>query len=258
VLPDEFLQNEKISVDDNIKNFSKTLHVPTVSLPRHNSSPSCRASCHASSSLPPSSGSVGTVSSHLFSRSTTAPLVVLRRGPAPSPSESGPGMRSLPSAASRLAWPRTPRLAARVVAADHRVHTQAVLPQPSRSRFQTHWFLTFPSGAATIRSQNHFPTRRGGFCTPGTGGAITGAIDAVPVLSTGTVTEVGPLTSSPPGRGQSSGGALWTPAYTSGDGQTSRVFSNYPVLHLYISFYVTVNKPVLSCLLLHLLPQEHL
>jgi hypothetical protein len=26
---------------------------------------------------------------------------------------------------------------------------------------------------------------------------------------------------------------LWTPAYTPGDGQTSRVYSNNPVLHLY-------------------------
>jgi hypothetical protein len=37
---------------------------------------------------------------------------------------------------------------------------------------------------------------------------------------------------------------LWTPAYTPGDGQTSWVYSNNPVLHLYISCYVTVNKPV--------------
>ncbi len=72
---------------------------------------------------------------------------------------------------------------------------------------------------------------------PGTGGAFTSAIDAVPVPSTGTATEVGPLTSSPPGQGQSSGVALWTPAYTPGDGQTSRVYSNNPVLHLYISCY---------------------
>jgi hypothetical protein len=49
--------------------------------------------------------------------------------------------------------------------------------------------------------------------------------------------------------------ALWTPAYTPGDGQTSWVYSSNPVLHLYISCYLTVNKPVLSCLLLCLLPQ---
>jgi hypothetical protein len=85
--------------------------------------------------------------------------------------------------------------------------------------------------------------------------AITGA--TVPIPSTGTATEVGALTSSPPGRGQSSGGALWTPAYTPGDGQTSWVYPINPVKHLYISCYVTVNKPVLSYLLLRLLPHDH-
>ncbi len=38
VLPNEFLQNEEIPVDAIINFFSKTLHVPAVSLPRHNSS----------------------------------------------------------------------------------------------------------------------------------------------------------------------------------------------------------------------------
>ncbi len=48
---------------------------------------------------------------------------------------------------------------------------------------------------------------------------------------------------------------LRTPAYTPGDSQTSWGYSTNPVLHLYISSYVTVNKPVLSYLLLCLLPQ---
>jgi hypothetical protein len=38
VLPNKFLQNKEMSVDAIIKNVSKTLHVPAVSLPRHNSS----------------------------------------------------------------------------------------------------------------------------------------------------------------------------------------------------------------------------
>jgi hypothetical protein len=38
VLPNEFLQNEDMPVDAIIKIFSKTLHAPAVSLPRHNSS----------------------------------------------------------------------------------------------------------------------------------------------------------------------------------------------------------------------------
>jgi hypothetical protein len=49
--------------------------------------------------------------------------------------------------------------------------------------------------------------------------------------------------------------AWWIPAFTPGSGQTSRVYSNNPVLLLYISCYVTVNKPVLSYLSLCLLPQ---
>jgi hypothetical protein len=51
-------------------------------------------------------------------------------------------------------------------------------------------FTFFFSGAATRQSLNRFPTRRGGFCMPGTGGAITGATDAVPVPSMGTATPV--------------------------------------------------------------------
>jgi len=76
-------------------------------------------------------------------------------------------------------------------------------------------------GAATRRSWNRFPTRRGGFCTPGTGGAFTASTDAVSVPSTDTAQEVGPLTSSPPSRGQSSGGALWRAGYTPADRQPS-------------------------------------
>ncbi len=38
VLPNEFLLNEERPVDAIIKNFSKILSVPAVSLPRHNSS----------------------------------------------------------------------------------------------------------------------------------------------------------------------------------------------------------------------------
>jgi hypothetical protein len=101
--------------------------------------PSCRTSCQVTSSPPPSSRSVGAVSSHPFSRSTTAPTPSYAAFPAPSPSESGPGTRSSPSAASRLARPRTPRLAARVAVANRRVCTQAVLPPPSGSRFHYYY-----------------------------------------------------------------------------------------------------------------------
>jgi hypothetical protein len=122
--------------------------------------------------------------------------------------------------------------------------------------FRPAGLLTFLfAGAATRRSRNRFPTRRGGFCTPGTGGAITGATDTVLVSSMGTATEVGPLTSSPPSRGQSSGGALWIPGYTPTDRLTSWGYSITLVQYLYISCYLSVNKPVLSYLSSRLLPQ---
>jgi hypothetical protein len=60
VLPNEFLQNEEISVDSIIKSFSKTLDVPATSLPRHNSS----------TQLP----------SELPAELLSAPLVWVRRG----------------------------------------------------------------------------------------------------------------------------------------------------------------------------------
>jgi hypothetical protein len=157
VLPNEFLQNEEMPVDAIIKNFSKTQHVPAISLPRHNSSTSCRTSCQATSSPPPSSGSVGAPSFHPFSRSTTAPTPSYAAGPAPSPSESGPGTRSSLSAASRLVRPQT-----RVAAAGRRVRTQAALPPPSGSRFQTRWFLHRLSRRRqeTVPEPFSYPARR--------------------------------------------------------------------------------------------------
>ncbi len=90
---------------------------------------------------------------------------------------------------------------------------------------------------------------------PGTGGAFTASTDAVPISSTGTAPEVGPLTSSPPSRGQSSGGAPWRAGYISGDHLTNWVYATTCVQYLYISCYLLDNKPELSYLLLCLLPQ---
>ncbi len=110
VLPNEFLQNEEISVDSIVKYFSKTLDVPAVSLPRHNSI------AQLPSELPAELLSVpliwlcrGSVS-HLSSRSTTAPMPLFAVAPAPSPSESCQRVRSSPSAASRPARQQTPSL----------------------------------------------------------------------------------------------------------------------------------------------------
>jgi hypothetical protein len=103
--------------------------------------PSCPASCQPNCSPPPLSGSVGAALFHPFSRSTTAPTQLCAAAPTPSPSELGRGMRWLPSAALRLAWPRMPCLAARITAADRWVRAQAILPQPSGSCSQTRWSL---------------------------------------------------------------------------------------------------------------------
>jgi hypothetical protein len=118
--------------------------------------PSCQESCQLSSSLPPSSESVGAAWSHLSSRSYDGPYAILRRCPAPSPSESGPGTRSLPSATSRPARPRPPSLA------DRWVHAQAALPQPSGSRSQTRWFLHLPLRRRheTVPEPFSYPVRR--------------------------------------------------------------------------------------------------
>jgi hypothetical protein len=116
-----------------------------------------------SCSPPPSSGSVKAAWFHPFSRSTTAPTRSCTAAPAPSPSESGCGTRWLPSAALRLARPRTPRLAARVAAADRRARAQAVLPQPSGSRSKTRWSLHLPllrRRHVTVPELFSYPARR--------------------------------------------------------------------------------------------------
>ncbi len=198
------------------------------------------------------SGFIGASSSHPFSRSMTAPTLrtpllhhpsrVLGRGYRRQPPQSLHSCRC-------HAWQPASPWQTTSFTPGRSCRNQAGLV------FRPTDFYTFPSSAAMRRSRNRFPTQQGGFFMPETGGVITGATDAVPIPSTGTATEVGPLTSSPTSRGQSSGGALWTPAYTPGDGQTSWVYSNNPVLHLYISCYVTVNKPVLWYPSLRLLPQ---
>jgi hypothetical protein len=215
----------------------------------------CPASCQPRCSPPPSSGSVRAAWFHPFSRSTTAPTQSCTAAPAPSPSESGRGTRWLPSAASRFARMWTPHLAARVAAADRRVCTQAVLPQPSGSCFQTCWFLhlLFRCHHETVPEPFSYLARR--FLHARDRQRHHRCHRRVPIPSTGTATEVGPLTSSPPCRGQSSGGALWTPAYIPGDRPASWMYSTTCVQYLYISCYLSGNKPVLSYLKLCLLPQ---
>ncbi len=148
-------------------------------------------------------GSVGAAWFHPFSRSMTAPTRFCAVAPSPSPSESGRGTRWLPSAALRLAWPRTPHLAARVAAADRRARTQAVLPQPSGSRSQTRWslhLLLLRRCHMMVLEPFSYPARR--FLHARDQWRLHSLHRRVPVSSTGTAPEVGPLTSSPPSRGQ--------------------------------------------------------
>jgi hypothetical protein len=104
------------------------------------------------------------------------PYALLRRGPPPpSKSESGHGMRSSPSAASRPARQWTPSLAARITGVD------CPGPPTTTKRVAFADPLVSPPSPPARRFRNRFPTWRGGFCMPGTGGAITGATDVVPV-----------------------------------------------------------------------------
>ncbi len=216
-------------------------------------SPTCPASCQPSCSLPPSSGSVGAAWFHSFSRSTTSPTGFYATAPTPSPSKSG--RRTSQSAALRPARQLTPCLAARHTAADRRTHAQAVLPQPRGSRFQTHWFLhllllqhcheTVPEPFSYLarrflhlldRRHLHSLNRRG--TRPVNGHHPRGWTSD--------------LFSSQPRPDLR--GALWRAAYAPGDGQISPAYSSQPVQCLYINCLLSVNKPVLSYLLLHLVP----
>ncbi len=165
-MPNEFLQNEEISVDSIIKIVSKTLDVPAASLLRYNSNTQLPSELPARLLSAPLSGSVLAASFHPFSSSMTAPIPFCAVAPTPSPSESGQRTSSLPSAALRPARQRMPGLATRVAAADRQVRAQAVLLQPSRSCFQTRWFLCFPLRPCHKTVPEPFSYPAGGFCTP--------------------------------------------------------------------------------------------
>jgi hypothetical protein len=114
VLPNEFLQNDELPVD----NFSKTLYVSAPSLPRHNSRTNLPSKLPVELLSSPLVCVRGGASFHLFIRSTTAPMLFCAAAPTPSPSKLGRGMRWLPSATSRPARQRAPCLAARYTPAD--------------------------------------------------------------------------------------------------------------------------------------------
>ncbi len=136
-MPNEFLQNDELSVDTIVEKFAKTLHVSASSLPRHNSSTELPSELPAELLSAPliwvGRGGLVPPLQPLYD----GPYAVLRRSPAPSPSESGRGTRWLLSASLRLARLQTPCLSARVAAADRRARAQVVSPQPSWSCSQT-------------------------------------------------------------------------------------------------------------------------
>ncbi len=136
------------------------MHIPAVSLPRHNSSAQLPNELPGEllSAPPPVWVHQGSV---------IPPLQPLDDGPyaedpAPLPSQSGPGTRLSPSAASKLARLQMPRLAASIAVADHQLRTRVVLPQPSGSRFETHWFVHLPIRRCheTVPEPLSYPARR--------------------------------------------------------------------------------------------------
>jgi hypothetical protein len=158
VLPNEFLQNDELSVDTIVKKFSKTLHDSAPSLPRQNSSTDLPGTCQPSCSPPPSSGSVGVAWFHPFSRQ---PL----RGSALQPPllhhqsrVAGQGGYREPSQGlhgrERHAWQPASLRQTAGFAPRQSCRNQAGLV------FRPAGFFTFTSGAATRRSWNCFPTRR--------------------------------------------------------------------------------------------------
>ncbi len=212
VLPKKFLQNEETSVDAVIKIFSKTLHVPAVSLPRHNSS----------AQLP----------SELQADLLSAPLVWVHRGGVIPPLQllyDGPYavLRCLKACTAVDATPGSPRHSGKPPG------SHPGNPAATKQVSFSDQLVSSPSSLAP--PQDH----------PGTVFLPGKEVFAVP-------SQV-PQTRHPshhwaPTQRPELGGALWTPAYTPGDGQTSRVYSNNPVMHLYISCYVN------AYLLLRLLP----
>jgi hypothetical protein len=156
--------------------------------------------------------------SHKASAAQTVSATVLWF-PAPTASLIKGGTRWSLSAALRPARQRTPCLAAQVAAADRRVCAQAVLPKPSGSHFQTRWFLHLFLSLhryETVQPPFSYPARR--FLHARDRRCLHSLHRCIPVLSTGTAQEVGPLTSSPSSLGQSLGRALWRAAYAPGDG----------------------------------------
>ncbi len=133
-----------MSVDAIIKSFSKTLHIPAVSLPRHNSSAQLPDELPGDLLSAPlvwvCRGGVILPLQPLYD----GPYAVLRCGPHSFTIRVGSPDKVISVSRLKACTAQTPCLATHVTPADCWVRTRAVLPQPSESRFQTCWFLDLP------------------------------------------------------------------------------------------------------------------
>jgi hypothetical protein len=222
--------------------------------------PICPVSCQLSCSLPPLSGSVGAAWFHPFSRSRTAPTrfctTATRRSPCSFTIQVGSQEEVVAVSRLKAFTQQTPCLAARVAAEDCRICAQAASPQPSGSRFQTRWFLRFllpRHRHETVPKPFSYPA--GGFCTPGD----RRRLHSLHRRGTRPINRHRPegwtsdLVSSQ--LRPELGGALWRATYAPGDSQTSPAYSSQSVQCLNINHLLSVNKLVLSYLLLRLLPK---
>jgi hypothetical protein len=143
--------------------------------------PACPASCRPTSSPPAWSGSAVAAPCRRSSRSTTTPSVVIRHSAHSFTLQVGPSeeivtVSRLKACTAADAVPGSPR---------RRGRPPGKRPGGSAAAKQVifaHPLASMPSPTAPPR--NRFPTQRGGFCTPGTGGAITvstAAESAMPV-----------------------------------------------------------------------------
>jgi hypothetical protein len=155
---------------------------------------------------------------------------------------------------------RMPHLVVCDTLADGKASAKAIMLPPSGSHLQTRWYLRLlllRCRQCTV--QELFFRSWTSFCTPWTGSAISASTAAVPIPSAVTATEVGSLTSPPAGRRQSSGVALLKPVLPASACNAVHVGTaplvSTPVHTPYINAYLFWNKPVLSYLLLCLLPQ---
>jgi hypothetical protein len=211
VLPDEFLQNDELSVDTIFKKFAKTLHVSAPSLPRHNSSTELPSELpaellsaplvwvHRSGLVPP------------LQPLYDGPYAVLRCGPRSFTIRVGSGDEVV--AVSRL----KACTAADAMPSSLRRHDRPPGSRPGsltatkRVSFSDP-LVSSPSSSPALPRDGPgtiFLTGKEVFARPGLA-APSQVPQTVPIPSTGTATEVGPLTSFPPAKARARGSPVDT------------------------------------------------